>query len=450
MSAGFADALAEVLAFTPEAFASLGANIKTEWFLEALAAIEGDKHAEMRRRKLPVERALWLVIGMGLFRDRSIQEVVEHLTLSLPRPGPRAGVAPSAIPQARERLGLEPVQRLFEVSAEVWARRVAEKDRWHGLSLWGMDGSCLRVPDPAENDAAFGRPSSGARDKSGYPQVRFVGLMALRAHTLAAMSVGGFHQGELTLVKPLWEKMPEHSLTIVDRGFLSWGPLFHLHASGAERHWMIRAKASQKLRSVRRLGPGDSLVEVLPSSAVRRENPGVPEVFQARVISYQVKGYKPQRLITSMLDAEKYPAEEMAALYHQRWEIELGYDEIKTHMLEREEALRSRKPIGVLQEVAGIALAYNLVRAEMTRVAESMGLPPSRISFRHALMLIRNFCLAAWAASPGAVPRRLGSFEQDMRLLILPERRTERSYPRHVKIKMSNYARNRGKSGWAA
>jgi len=196
---------------------------------------------------------------------------------------------------------------------------------------------------------------------------------------------------------------------------------------------------------VKKLGPGDCLVEITPSPKVRRENPGMPETFLARAISYKVKGYRPQKLLTSMVDAEKYPAKEMAELYHQRWEIELGYDELKTHMLEREECLRSRKPEGVLQEIAGIGIAYNLVRIEMARVATELDLVPTRISFRHALVLIRNFCLSAWAASPGVLPRRLGGLDQDLRLLVLPERRSDRRYPRHVKIKMSNYKRNRGK-----
>ena len=119
-------------------------------------------------------------------------------------------------------------------------------------------------------------------------------------------------------------------------------------------------------------------------------------------------------------------------------------------MLEREESLRSKKPDGVLQEVAGIAIAYNLIRVEMSRVAKELNLEPTRISFRHALMLIRNFCVAAWSVPPGELLRRLGSLDADLRLLVLPERRPERRYRRHVKIKMSGYARNRGKSARAA
>jgi hypothetical protein len=151
-------------------------------------------------------------------------------------------------------------------------------------------------------------------------------------------------------------------------------------------------------------------------------------------------------LLTSLLDPVAYPAQEMAALYHQRWEIELGYDEIKTHMLEREEALRSKKPVGVRQEIWGIALAYNLVRREMLEVAEMAGVPPTRVSFLHSLRMIRIFCLVeAWTTSPGNLPKRLVGLAEVMALLILPERRSERRYPRHVKIKMSKFKRNVGR-----
>jgi len=167
----------------------------------------------------------------------------------------------------------------------------------------------------------------------------------------------------------------------------------------------------------------------------------------ARMVSCKPKGYKPFKVITSLLDPVQYPAEEIGLLYHERWELEVGYDELKTHLLDRCEALRSKTPRGIRQEIYGIAIAYNLVRVEIARVAREAGVPPRRISFLHALHMIRAFCISVWATAPGALPRRLGSLERDLRSLILPERRTERRYPRHVKIKMSNYARNRNLPG---
>jgi hypothetical protein len=119
-------------------------------------------------------------------------------------------------------------------------------------------------------------------------------------------------------------------------------------------------------------------------------------------------------------------------------------------MLEREEALRSKHPGGIRQKIAGIAIAYNLVRKEMERVARELNLPSTRISFRHALMLIRNFYLAAWVTSSGDLPSRLGELGSELRLLVLPERRPERRYKRHVNVKMSNFPRNCRKSASSA
>ncbi len=143
-------------------------------------------------------------------------------------------------------------------------------------------------------------------------------------------------------------------------------------------------------------------------------------------------------LITSALDPERYPAYELAALYFERWEIELGFDEIKTHLLERENILRSKTPEGIRQEVYGIALAYNLVRRELAVVARSEGIDPRRMSFRHGLLLIRNFMLTAWTTPAGALPRRLASLEQDLLLLVLPQRR-DRHYARTVISKHRRY-----------
>ena len=434
----------EVAVFTPEAFSHFGRHVKDEWIVEALAAARG--HATLRRRKLPVKRTLWLVIGMGLFRDRSIHEVAERLELALPGKDGEVGVAASAIPRARERLGAEAVERVFALTAGHWMATGAEAHAWRGLTLLGIDGSHLRIPDTEENEAAFGRPTTG-RSVSGYPQVRLVGLFGLRSRVLGAMSVGAYGTGELTLVEPLWARVPDHSLTFLDRGFLSWLPLWQLSTTGEERHWVVRAKANLRMRKMRRLGPGDWLVEIAVPRALRAAHPEMPEVLQARCVQGRVKGFRPYTILTSALDAGRYPGAELAQMYRERWECELAYDELKTHLLERREALRSKSPDGIRQEIAGLGLAYNLVRLEMAEVAAQLGVPPTRISFLHTLHAVQDFMGWAWVTSPGALPRRVESHDRRVRLYLLPERRTTRRYPRHVKIKMSNYARNYGRAG---
>ncbi len=425
-----------------ESFEGFARAIDPHWVEEAL---EATGSATVRRRKLPAEQVVWIVIGMGLFRDRSIQEVVHHLDLVLPARGKATGrgvVTSSAVVQARDRLGDAPLATLFEQTATRWAGASADAQRWRGLSVYGVDGSALRVADTPENEGAFGRPGS-SRGIAGYPQLRLVVLMVLRSHLLAGVSLGPWSAGETTLAEPLWARLPDRSLTILDRGFLAYALLHRLARSGVERHWLIRAKSNLTWNSVRRLGPKDQIVAIPVSRQTRRAHPELPETFEVRAIRYQRKGFRPQTLLTSLLDPEAYPAAEIAELYHERWELELGFDEIKTHALEREEALRSRAPERVLQEVWGLAIAYNLVRLHMQHVAQRASLPPTRISFRHALLLLRGFWqLTAWIASPGKLPRRLDDLHQEIALLVLPPRRPRR-YPRTVKIKMSNYPRSR-------
>ena len=421
-----------------ESFDLFSRYIDPEWIQRALTATGT---ATVRRRKLPAEYVVWITIGMGLLRDRSIQEVVRHLDLVLPGADATRGrrqVTGSAVVQARNRLGAEPLAELFAQTAGQWTARSADEHRWRGLAVYGADGSTLRVADTPDNEAAFGRPGSG-RGIAGYPQLRMVALMVLRSHMLAELVSGPCTASEVKLAESFWGKLPDSSLTIVDRGFLSYHVFHQIQSHGTERHWLTRGKSNLKWRVVKRMGPNDHLVELTVHRGARRDHPELPETLQARAVRYQRRGFQPQTLLTSLLDPILYPATEIAELYHERWELEMGFDEVKTHTLEREEShLRSRAPERVRQELWGLAIGYNLIRMEMQRVAEGVGVAPRRISYRHALMLIRNFWVTAWLASPGVLPRRLDALHEELGLLILPERRPRR-YPRAVKIKMSNY-----------
>lgn len=401
--------------------------------------------ATVRRRKLPADYVLWIVIGMGLLRDRSIQEVVRHLALVLPTPdGRHPTVSGSAIVHARDRLGPQPLAWLFRETATVWATASADEHRWRGLAVFGVDGTTLRVPDTPENDAHFGRPgTSRGGAAAGYPQLRLVALMVLRSHLLAAGAFGPYGDSELALAASLWSQLPDRSLTIVDREFCTYEIFHRLAEPARDRHWLTRAKKTLSWDVVEQLGPGDALVELRPSRQTRAVHPALPEVWRVRAVRYQRRGFRPQTLLTSLLDPVAYPAAEIVALYHERWELELGFDEVKTHTLEREEALlRSKAPTRIEQELWGLVLGYNLVRLVMARVAGKAGVSPTRLSFRHALNFIRVFWLTGWLASPGVLPRRLMALHEELKLLILPERRPRR-YPRAVKIKMSNYPRKR-------
>jgi hypothetical protein len=307
-----------------------------------------------------------------------------------------------------------------------------------------VDGTTLRVPDSAENRETFGGQSGRAETHSGYPLVRMVTLMALRTHLLAAARFDAYAMPELTLAEDLWSEVPDDSLCIVDRGFFTASILSTLTLKGRGRHWLTRTRKHTQLRTIKRLGNDDELVEIVLSQRSReRHGESVPQPWIARAVRYQRPGYPPQILLTSMLDHRRYPAREIAALYHERWELELGFDEVKTEMLDREEALRSQSPRGIAQEIWALALVYNLVRAEMEQIADQAGVPPTRISFVTALHLLRSFWFLAARIAPARLPGQLEKLRGDISRFILPERRSLRSFPRAVKIKMSNYPRKR-------
>ncbi|HEX8823525.1 MAG TPA: IS4 family transposase, partial [Archangium sp.] len=263
-----------------------------------------------------------------------------------------------------------------------------------------------------------------------------------RSHLVAAVRFGAYATGEVTLAAELWRQLPEDSIVIVDRNFTAVRDLLAIATGAKNRHWLVRAKAHMKPVRLEKLGQNDELVELPVTRRMRASSSEpMPDAVRMRAIRYRRPGFRPGVLLTSLLDSKKYPAQQIVQLYHERWEIELGYDEIKTHLLDRQEAIRSRTPQGVRQEVWGILLAYNLVRVEMERAAEEAGVEPTRISFVNALSLIRNAWLI-WSTpplAPGRIPEHLLDLRRHLGLLLLPERRSERRYPRVVKIKMSNY-----------
>lgn len=411
-------------------------HIPTSWIE---AALKWTGTASIRRRRLPADQVVWLVICMALFRNESIERIVDMLGIALPDQDDTK-VAKSAVTQARQRLGDEPLAQLFAMTAKTWALRSADANRWRGLALYGWDGTTMYVPDSAENRAEFGgQKAGGGRGESGYPQVRVVAMMALRSHIISAFRFAPYSHGEVTVARDLWLEMPENSLAIVDRNFLVKKDLIALERSG-NRHWLSRTKSNTRWAVVETLGKDDFLVELEVHEA------GLPSTWPIRAIRYKRgRGHEVSTLLTSLVDAKRYPAKEIIALYHERWELELGYDEIKTHLLERQEAIRSRSPEGVRQELWGIALAYNLVRLEMERIADEAEVAPTRISFTNTLFLMREEIsrMGGDLFAPGTIPKRLQDLRRNLKRVLLPERRTERVFPRSVKIKMSSYTRKR-------
>ena len=188
------------------------------------------------------------------------------------------------------------------------------------------------------------------------------------------------------------------------------------------------------------LSDGSILATIKPSCKLRNESPEIPENIVIHIIHYKVEGHLPIRLFTSLLDHKKYSGRDLAILYHERWEIEIAFDELKTDMLNRKEALRSQSVAGVEQEVWSMFLTYNLIRREMALTALAHSAKPSVMSFKSSMLFIHDFFISHSSdPATGRLPERLRALREELWRYRLPPRRSERSAPRHVKIKMSNY-----------
>lgn len=424
-------ALDRLHTFSPERFHSLADVLSPELIADCLKT---HGIATLRKRRLPLEMMVWSVVGMALFRHISMAQIVNQLDIVLP--GQRPFVAPSAVVQARQRLGEAAVQQVFEQTQALW-NAATPHPHWCGLRLLGVDGIVWRTPDTPANQHAFAR-TANASSESSYPQVRMVCQMELTSHLLTGAVFDSVAENEMTLAAQLSEKTPDHSLTLFDKGFYSLGLLHHWQQAGTARHWLLPLKRGSQYQIVQRLGPGDVLVELTPSAQARQKWPNLPLTLQARLLSKSLRGKRVQ-ILTSQCDAHAFPGAELLDLYGHRWEIELGYREMKQYLLQNRLTLRSKKPELVRQELWGVLLAYNLVRYQMAQMAYSLkGIEPNEMSFTQAAAFIIKELTLMPAVSPGNIPQVLSRMLDMAEAFVLPLRR-ERAYPRVVKKRPQRY-----------
>lgn len=417
---------------TPHEFERFASLIDPSWIDEAL---QQTGTVSLRRRRLPAERMVWLVIGLALFRNEPIWHIVQQLDLA--DGPPTHAPVPSAAVAGRERLGEAPIAWLFNRLAGSWGGHpVPDDGLFHGLRSYAVDGVVWSLPDTSANLEHFGRPSNNHGD-GAWPQLRAVCLMDTYTHLIRAASFGDYRTGELTFATPLMQAVPDDSLTIFDRAYFSAAFLLDWQKAGHQRHWLMRAKTPLRHEVVHEFAPGDSLVRMPVSPRAQKLHPDLPSHWQARLIKCKVGGHA-REFLTSLCDAQRFPAREIAAHYVQRWEIELGFREIKQGMLKRATTLRSKLPELVRQEVWGMLIAYNLLRHEIAQMAGELQVPPQRLSFQWLALAITT-ALYHWPLqTPGNFPKRLALLHEQARAYLLPARRT-RSYPRAVKPPRSKY-----------
>jgi Insertion element 4 transposase N-terminal/Transposase DDE domain len=371
---------------------SLGVITRTFPLARVRVVLAATAKGSIRERDLPAHVVIYYVIALALYMQSSYREVLRCLLEGIQwllEPSARIKVAGnSGISQARTRLGWEPLRQLHDEVVKPIAV-TATKGAWYReWRLVSLDGSTLDVADEKGNDEVFGRPGA-SRGVSAYPQIRFVSLVENGTHVLFGSQMANYSTSEIALAKTVLPSLGKGMLCMADRNFFGFQMWKQAAATGASLLWRI--KKNTRLPCETRLPDGSYLSRIYASQKDQRR--GTDGVL-VRVIDYRLEGVEGAepiyRLVTTILDHESAPAAELAALYHERWEIETAFDELKTHLRGARIVLRSKTPDLVRQEFYGLLMAHFAVRGLMHEAALTADEDPDHLSFLHAVRVIRR------------------------------------------------------------
>jgi Insertion element 4 transposase N-terminal/Transposase DDE domain len=372
--------------------------------------LEETGKSSIRERELPAHVVMYYVIAQALFMQVSQREVLRCLLEGVRWLfGPQMELkvtGKSGISQARSRLGWEPVKQLHDAVVKPLALKQTRGAWYRNWKLVSLDGSTLDVADTQANRAAFGRPGA-SRGSSAYPQIRLVSLVENGTHVLFGTEMAGYATGEITLTKTVLKRLQPGMLCLADRNFLGYQLWQQAQATGADLLW--RGKKHLRLAREAELPDGSYLSRIYPSERDwRKQTNGIV----IRVIEYTLESVAEAepfyRLVTTILDHNIAPAAELAALYHERWEIETALAELKTHLRGAQIVLRSKTPDLVKQEFYGFLMAHFAVRGLMHEAALKADEDPDQLSFVHAVRVIRRK-LPTFGAIPPSAENHLSS-----------------------------------------
>jgi hypothetical protein len=360
--------------------------------------------SSVRERDLPAHVVVYYVIALALYMRSSYREVLRCLLEGvqwLLDPSVTVRVAGnSGISQARSRLGAEPLKQLYGAVVVPLAEKRTKGAWYRQWRLISLDGSTLDTADTAENEKEFGRPGA-SRGSSAFPKLRFVSLLENGTHVLFGACMGPYATDELTLAGKVIPALRKGMLCLADRFFPGYQLWRAAAKTGADLLWRTRHNA--RLDVDRRLPDGSYLSRIYASTSDRRNR---RHGIRVRVIDYRLKdvpGAEPiYRLITTILDPEQAPAKELAALYHERWEIETALDELKTHLRGAQIVLRSKTPELVRQEFYGLMMAHFAIRGLMHEAALKADEDPDRLSFLHSVRVVQRRMARFGAIPPSA------------------------------------------------
>jgi len=353
-----------------------------------------DEHGvnSQRIRNFPALTTAYYCMALSLYPEAAYEHVFSVVAQGLAWMNPKQPaptLAKSSISAARSKIGCAPLQALLERCCVPLADPKAQPHAFYaGLRLVAIDGSNFEIPDEPDNAKVFGYPGSRT-GQAGYPQAQCAVLTECATHAILGANLGAYRAAEWDICKPLLARLGPGMLCLADRGFNGYGHWKAALDTGAQLLW--RCVANRQLPVVKMLDDGSYLSVIYPDAKSRRSRTGEITV---RVIDYALPGVPEAqaryRLVTSLLDPDKAPALELATLYHERWEIEGVFDELKTHLVQRRRTLRSKTPEGVRQEFIGWVLAHYAVCWLMHQAASTHRLEQRRLSFTGHVHLLRR------------------------------------------------------------
>ena len=419
---------------------SLAKELRQEWVEEALSQAGRES---VRVRLLPATLTMWLVILMGLFRRTSYVNLLEKLHgtwWTRERWSPDRPPCSRAVTKARDRIGVEPVEMLFKRSAAEW---LTQTDGLvvRGLRVQAIDGTTMKTPDTPKNSRRFGRPGS-SRGRAAYPQLRIVALADVGTRIIKAARWSRYRKAEVDLAREIVSEITPGTLTLLDSGLFAYDLLWSIHARAAS--FLARLGGQARPKVLRELGPGDAVVEVTARSYHRKRQPDMPRRWTLRMITCRPEGADEDiRLITDLMPESGFTHGELADLYHDRWEEETIFGEIKTRLcgcatVNRPVVFRSKTPDRVVQELWGMLVAYNAVRKTMHEAARRKELDARRVSFTSATERVREATYEMMRLPTARLSARYEQMLAAIARVVVPKR-PGRRFPRAVKIKMSCY-----------
>lgn len=371
----------------PALLTSVGLLAKIVPVSTVSSVLSSEGKSSQRERALPAHFLVYLIIALSLYMPYSLREVLRCVLDGLRSLDPKLTIATKgAISRARTRLGWEALAEIFQRVVHPIATPETPGAWYRKWRVVGLDGTTLALQCTPENVAEFGlHPSK--EGPAAFPLLRLVALVEVGTHVVLQPVIGLMTQFEATLAKELLPSLAKDMLVIEDRGYIGYPWWALVKSTGADI--LCRVRNNMRFPCHKRLTDGSFISYLLPPKGVASEK------IEVRVIEYALRGIADSdpiyRIITTILDPEAASAQELASLYHERWEMETLFDEFKTHIRGGNRVLlRSKTPDLVKQEVYGLLLAHYVVRVVMNDAAQAMGEDPDRISFVHTVRVLKR------------------------------------------------------------